>query len=171
MFTKANFCQEAVAFFFFLDQFVAIVLFLPISFPDSNLEKDRKQLQYPYKFHLFIVILPQLNQFDLFGCYYTKPPSPGQQYRIPDGITPAPCPSTRADDGGDFLSPAGRLVVIGPKPIFEAGDNKKIGVGKVLSSMGQVWIKLGSSNVSNWVKLGQNLGATYSGFLSPKIVL
>lgn len=45
--------------------------------------------------------------------------APGQQYRIPDGLTPAPCPSWRADDGGDFLSPAGRLVVIGPKPIFD----------------------------------------------------
>lgn len=45
--------------------------------------------------------------------------APGQQYRIPDGITPTPCPSWRADDGGDFLSPAGRLVVIGPKPIFD----------------------------------------------------
>ena len=61
---------------------------------------------------IFTVILPQLSSSHLV---------PGQQYRIPDGLTPAPCPSWRADDGGDFLSPAGRLVVIGPKPIFEAG--------------------------------------------------
>lgn len=41
----------------------------------------------------------------------------GQAYRIPDGITPEPCPPDRPDDGGKFLSPAGSLVVIGPTPI------------------------------------------------------
>ncbi|CAJ1459137.1 unnamed protein product [Effrenium voratum] len=43
--------------------------------------------------------------------------APGQAYRIPDGITPEPCPPDRPDDGGKFLSPAGSLVVIGPTPI------------------------------------------------------
>ena len=42
--------------------------------------------------------------------------APGQEYRIPNGIIPPPCPNIRADDGGDFLTPAGKLLVIGPEP-------------------------------------------------------
>lgn len=57
------------------------------------------------------------NPLQLDSQWFTRP---GQPYRIPDGIIPTPCPSTRADDGGFFLSPAGKLVVIGPKPIVEA---------------------------------------------------
>ena len=101
-------------------KFVTIVLF-PFSFLDSNLDK---QLQYPKKnIYIYILLYTAHRDFttiELVPSFF--PVLPGQQYRIPDGITPTPCPSWRADDGGDFLSPAGRLVVIGPKPIFEAGD-------------------------------------------------
>eukprot|EP00930_Biecheleria_cincta_P032181 TRINITY_DN22338_c0_g1_i1.p1 TRINITY_DN22338_c0_g1~~TRINITY_DN22338_c0_g1_i1.p1 ORF type:complete len:1864 (-),score=197.90 TRINITY_DN22338_c0_g1_i1:150-5741(-) len=40
--------------------------------------------------------------------------APGKEYRKPDGTTPEPCPAVRADGGGKFMAPAGRLVVIGP---------------------------------------------------------
>ena len=42
--------------------------------------------------------------------------APGQEYRIPNGIIPPPCPNIREDDGGEFLTPAGQLLVIGPEP-------------------------------------------------------
>ena len=55
-------------------------------------------------------------------CWCGPPPrtwaiAPGQDYRIPDGRMPTPCPSNRPDDGGFFLSPAGQLHVIGPEPV------------------------------------------------------
>eukprot|EP00931_Biecheleriopsis_adriatica_P035738 TRINITY_DN20592_c0_g1_i2.p1 TRINITY_DN20592_c0_g1~~TRINITY_DN20592_c0_g1_i2.p1 ORF type:complete len:1891 (-),score=352.02 TRINITY_DN20592_c0_g1_i2:78-5615(-) len=40
--------------------------------------------------------------------------APGKEYRIPDGLTPPPCPDFRSDDAGNFTAPAGKLVVIGP---------------------------------------------------------
>lgn len=43
--------------------------------------------------------------------------APGQNYRIPNGITPPGCPPDRPDDGGFFLSPAGQMVIIGPEPV------------------------------------------------------
>mmetsp|Transcript_56124 Transcript_56124/g.99929 ORF Transcript_56124/g.99929 Transcript_56124/m.99929 type:complete len:1827 (-) Transcript_56124:189-5669(-) len=42
--------------------------------------------------------------------------APGKEYRMPDGITPEPCPSDRPEDAGRFTAPAGELVVIGPVP-------------------------------------------------------
>lgn len=57
-------------------------------------------------------------------CWCGPPPrtwaiAPGQDYRIPDGRMPTPCPSNRPDDGGFFLSPAGQLHVIGPEQVFD----------------------------------------------------
>ena len=59
---------------------------------------------------------------------------PGKDYRQPDGIIPPPCPPVRdearrctvrlrqdlfaptcSQDGGKFLSPAGHLIVVGPR--------------------------------------------------------
>ncbi|CAJ1452803.1 unnamed protein product, partial [Effrenium voratum] len=52
-------------------------------------------------------------------CWCGPPPQgitrvPGKDYRQPDGIIPPPCPAVRAEDGGAFLSPGGKLVVVGP---------------------------------------------------------
>ena len=92
-----------------------------VDFPNLGVSETFNKSSREYSYYS----VPLIIEGGAYNLCWCGPPArtwniaPGQDYRIPDGITPVPCPSTRADDGGLFLSPAGKLVVIGPKPIYD----------------------------------------------------
>ena len=63
---------------------------------------------------------PLIARGGLYNLCWCGPPAegiirvPGKDYRQPDGIVPPACPAERAEEGGNFLSPAGVLQLIGP---------------------------------------------------------
>ncbi|CAJ1363703.1 unnamed protein product, partial [Effrenium voratum] len=87
-----------------------------LDFPNVGVSETFDQAVDMYHFHGEPLIVAG-GRYNL--CWCGPPPQgitrvPGKDYRQPDGIIPPPCPAVRAEDGGAFLSPGGKLVVVGP---------------------------------------------------------
>lgn len=89
-------------------------------FPNLGVSETYRRSQRRYIFGSGSV--PLVIPGGVYNLCWCGPPArtwsiaPGQDYRIPNGIVPPPCPDIRADAGGEFLTPAGKLLVIGPEP-------------------------------------------------------
>jgi len=88
-----------------------------LDFPNSGVsdpyDKDRRQYDF-----MGVPLIAPGGRYNLCWCGPRAVGTilvPGKDYRQPDGIIPPPCPPVRDEDGGKFLSPAGHLIVVGPR--------------------------------------------------------
>ncbi|CAK9025410.1 Ultraviolet-B receptor UVR8 [Durusdinium trenchii] len=85
-------------------------------FPNLGVSETFDEITRSY--HFFgVPLIARGGRYNI--CWCGPPPVgitkvPGKDYRQPDGLVPPPCPPTRDEDGGHFLSPAGVLQLLGP---------------------------------------------------------